>query len=61
MLIGDSGCLGLFVNFNEIKKIDGDVDYCSLAHIVEVQYGKRGYRVDRSIISMRLNVPKEEM
>ena len=60
MLIVDSGCLGQLVNFYEIKKRKDDGDCCSV-YVVRVQWVSIGYRVDRSIISMRLKVLKEEM
>ena len=61
MLIGDSGCLGLYVNFDEIKNWMA-MEIAALRYMLSYSMGiSIGYRVDRSIISMRLKVLKEEM
>ena len=60
-MIGDSGCLGLLVNFDEIKN-GMAMEIAALRYMLSKYSGEvRGYRVDRSIISMRLKVLKEEM
>jgi hypothetical protein len=60
-LIGDSGCLEQLVNFDEIKN-GMAMEIAALRYMLSKYSGEvRGYRVDRSIISMRLKVLKEEM
>ena len=61
MLIVDRGCLGQLVNFHEIKNgmvMDIAALRYMLSYSMEISIV---YRVDRSIISMRLKVLKEEM
>jgi hypothetical protein len=53
--------LGLSANFHEIKN-GMAMEIAALRYMLSKYSGEvRGYRVDRSIISMRLKVLKEEM
>ena len=52
--------LGQLVNFHEIKK-EIAMEIAALRYMLSYSGESRGYRVDRSIISMRLKVLKEEM
>ena len=60
-LLVHSECLGQLVNFHEIRN-GMAMEIAALRYMLSMcSWESRGYRVDRSIISMRLKVLKEEM